>query len=30
MYKQLVDLGVITNQIDPKSAYTMQFLPPAP
>jgi NitT/TauT family transport system substrate-binding protein len=30
MYKQLVDLGVITNRIDPKSAYTMQFLPPAP
>jgi len=30
MYQQLVDLGVITHPIDPKTAYTMQFLPPAP
>jgi len=27
MYQQLVDLKVITNPIDPKTAYTMQFLP---
>lgn len=27
MYNQLVDLKVITNPIDPKSAYTLQFLP---
>ncbi len=30
MYQQLVDLKVIPNPIDPKTAYTMQFLPPAP
>jgi NitT/TauT family transport system substrate-binding protein len=30
MYQQLVDLKVITDPIDPKTAYTMQFLPPAP
>lgn len=29
MYQQLVDLGVITHPIDPKTAYTMLFLPPA-
>ena len=27
MYQQLVDLKVITEPIDPKTAYTMQFLP---
>lgn len=27
VYKELVDLKVITNPIDPKTAYTMQFLP---
>jgi len=27
LYQQLVDLGVITHPIDPKTAYTMQFLP---
>jgi NitT/TauT family transport system substrate-binding protein len=27
MYQQLVDLKVITNPIDPKTAYTMQFIP---
>lgn len=27
MYQQLVDLKVITNPIDPKTAYTLQFLP---
>lgn len=26
MYQQLIDLKVITNRIDPKSAYTMQFV----
>jgi len=26
MYQQLVDLKVITNPIDPKTAYTMQFI----
>jgi len=27
MYRQLVDLKVITDPVDPKTAYTMQFLP---
>ena len=28
MYQQLVDLKVITNPIDPKTAYTLKYLPP--
>ena len=27
MYQQLVDLKVITNPIDPKTAYTLKYLP---
>jgi hypothetical protein len=26
MYQQLIDLKVITNPIDPKTAYTTQFV----